>query len=80
MSHTGEEFLCGGAKGTAHVGGVALCSPQTCTCKGRCGRVEAEAETPSPASAQARAKPVGVDGELWSTSGRTFSDMCLPKD
>ena len=54
--------------------------PQACDCKGRCDRVEAEAETPSPAAAQAQVEPVGVDGELWSTSGGTFGDMCLPKD
>ena len=42
--------------------------------------MEAEAETPSSAAAQAQSKPVGGDAKLWSNSGRTFGDMCLPKD
>ena len=57
-----------------------LCSSQACSCKGRCGRVEAGAEASPSAAAQAQAQPLGVDAELWSTSDHTFGDMCLPKD
>ena len=57
-----------------------LCFPQACGCKGRCGRVEAEVEIPFPAAAQAQVTSVGVDGELWSITGGTFRDVCLPKD
>ena len=56
-----------------------LCSLQACGCKGRCGRMEAEAETPFPAAAQAQVTSDGVDGELWSTTGETLDDTCLPQ-